>query len=1022
VRITNIICFILLFSTFAAAQSDVVNFRHYGVADGLSDNNIRCLYFDSHGFLWIGTNEGLNRFDGEEFFHYKKGSGERFSLSGNVITDVIEDEETNLWIATRDGGICHLNRNSGEVFVPKLYNDSLRVFISLVNSLCIGNDGLLYVATGNGLLVSNENRDRFHLVQQQRQRAYYDLEPSGSNMIVAGISTSFALVVNQKLVSNTFDQQIADGIGQIFNDLFRDSEGEVWGGAWDHYLHNYNEDKHRLSSIDFMHLHTPAYKSEEIYAITEAGNRELWLGMKSGTIWKFNTETLASAPLKLGEQDISRLNGNRIHSMITDKHGRTWVGTDAGLHVYNPFNSLFAVNWVADQKSTVNDLLLFNDRLWISTNAGLYYNQHSTVFPAPPFADGPQEAHAMHLTGNGKLWVGTQRGMELYDTGNDQFIRPFSREPLMFGNRWLSTRINAMTSFYIGNKEYLVPNPYGHGTVLADMEANEWAMGFVKAGEKVENLVKNFLVDSDSVLWIVGSVAGVSRYKSHEHFDRTWPTNPWTPPVDSIIPFTIQTESFLQPGISPDATAMIEKSTGTYWVATQGSGLLLFESQKDSLWFSPIKNSPLSIKSLTQDGEGRLWMNASGGLYSYNTANEEWKHYDEKDGIPAAGLSSAILADSEGKVYVGGNGFYLQFNPSQTISNNELPSTKITHLEVMSAFADSLLLAKNVVLPSEQNFLTFHFTSLCFNNAENCTFTYMLDGLDEQWNNNSTLNFVRYNKLPFGEYTFRVRAINSSGVADANEATFHFSIRAPFYMRWWFVALIMLIVAAIVAAILRYRYLQKMKLETVRNKIARDLHDDVGSALGSISYFSATAKKSLDENNLDTGKIVLEKIGSTSREMIENMHDIVWAVNPANDSFDNVMERMKSHAADIASANNIKLIFEADEKLNSLKLSMTERKNLFLIFKESLYNSLKYSGCNTIEVVLARETPDRSRTLRVVTRLYMKISDNGKGFDVEKRMGKGNGLKNMKARAGEMGARFSLTSDLGNGTKVEVMM
>lgn len=333
-------------------------------------------------------------------------------------------------------------------------------------------------------------------------------------------------------------------------------------------------------------------------------------------------------------------------------------------------------------------------------------------------------------------------------------------------------------------------------------------------------------------------------------------------------------------------------------------------------------------------------------------------------------------------------------------------------MKVMDMFEDSLLMSNNLVLPFEKNFITFFFTSLCFNNAENCTFEYMLEGLDEMWRSNSTVNYVAYNKLPFGQYTFKVRAYNSDGIVDSNVASYSFTIRAPFYLRWWFIALLVLVAAAMLAAVLRFRQIQKLKLEKVRNKIARDLHDDIGSALGSISFFSETAKRRLVNKDEKSTMQVLEKMGSTSREMIENMHDIVWAVNPDNDSFSHVIERMKSFATDLAAANNMRMDFHCDMELNTFKLSMTERKNLFLIFKEALYNSCKYSGCDMLTVKLLK-----TKTAKVM----MTLQDNGHGFEVSRRMGKGNGLKNMQVRADEIKARIAISSS-DNGTLINITL
>jgi len=249
---------------------------------------------------------------------------------------------------------------------------------------------------------------------------------------------------------------------------------------------------------------------------------------------------------------------------------------------------------------------------------------------------------------------------------------------------------------------------------------------------------------------------------------------------------------------------------------------------------------------------------------------------------------------------------------------------------------DDLLQNTAIHLPYDNNFISIDFASLCFSNAVSAKFQYKLNGVDKEWRDNGTLNSVSYSALSPGKYEFQVKAISGEGLEDPHGAMLLFIVATPFYSTWWFITIIVAALGMITWLVYRAKKRQDLQLEFVRNKIARDLHDDIGSALGSISFFSETAKRTLDNNQKENTALVLNKIGSTSREMIENMHDIVWAVNPLNDSFDHVLLRMKNYSTDLCASNNIKLIFKEQDGLSGVKLSMSERKNLFLIFKEAL--------------------------------------------------------------------------------------
>jgi len=484
-------------------------------------------------------------------------------------------------------------------------------------------------------------------------------------------------------------------------------------------------------------------------------------------------------------------------------------------------------------------------------------------------------------------------------------------------------------------------------------------------------------------------------------------------PDTSNVPSIISARSFKSGLSTKDVTSIAERRGGKFWVTTQGGGLFDFDPEREPQFVS-VPSPFQSMQNMVTDNAGNLWVVASGGLLHYDTQKNKWVRFDERDGIPQEGLNGSLFKDESGNIYAGGDGFFVHFDPIVQRENNEMPRTTITHFVVMDSPSDSLLRHEMIELPFDQNFISIEFASLCFSDAAAVTFQYKLEGLeglDENWRDNGTSNTVSYSDLSPGSYTFRVRAFNNDGMADTNEAVLRIVIRPPYYLKWWFISIIGLIVAGILYSFFRYRNQQHQKLEGVRNKIARDLHDDLGSALGSISFFSETAKRTLREQNNGGTEKVLEKIGNTSREMIENMHDIVWAVNPDNDTFHHVIERMKNFAMDLASSSNVALHFSTDDGLGDVKLTMTERKNLFLIFKETLYNSVKYAACTEISVQLKKSSGHKAT---------MIVSDNGGGFDVAQRFGKGNGLKNMKVRSLEINAKFEMVSAPGEGTQVRV--
>lgn len=999
----SVLILLFLFSSILVVrgQGTEISFGHYGLSNGMSDNTVTCVHFDKKGFLWIGTNEGLNRFDGESFLALNKNSDQKESICGNSITAIEEDAAGNLWIGTRDGGICRLNNKLKTDLKPPLINSSGQQ-INYVHDIHFDRDSTLYVATDKGLFYSMAPFDHFAESSPIKPRSCFSLLQTEDGLLTSYITLSLLRLNGGKekiLQSIPYPQD-----GHTLQFFYRSLSGRIFAGGWDPCLHEYNEKDNQLSSESLSDKGLIT-QEDEVVCITEASPDELWLGMKSGKILRHNIKTNETSLLSISDEETKRLNGKRIFCMYTDPFKRTWIGTDVGLHVFNPLNSIFNVNWLPDKSTHVLTINSVENDLLLGTSNGLFKIGNTTLEKFETTKHESYSAYSIYGTKE-QVYVGTSTQLMKLTNG---ILTPMFKGPPDNMQELKSTLFNAISEVRINDKNYLLTNPYGHGTFLASPEDNAWIGGMVTCRGEFDHLIKNIYQDSKNRTWFLGTTSGIGLLENCSLNGTLLTPAVWDikEAIRDIIDFN--TKPFFQPGIVQEMSSMLENADGTFWVGTLGSGLLLFDPEKDSLWFTPVENSPSSVYHLAKDRQGLIWITARGGIFSYNPETKEWQKFDEQDGIPSAGLSKGIFMHKNGVMYVGGNGFYLSFEPDKKIINPELPHTVITRIEVMGSNRDSLQYISSFSLPFDQNFITFHFSSLCFNNASGSTFEYMLEGLDQTWRNSGTVNFVDYNKLTFGEYTFHVRAISSSGVKDSHEATVHFSIEAPFYFRWWFIGLVLITMAAFVFILIQYRNNQKKKLIDMRDKIARDLHDDVGSALGSISFYSETARKTLLENKTEKTADIINRMGHTSRQMIENMHDIVWAVQSGNDSVQHLIDRMQAVVAELSSAQNLPIRFECQDEINSLKMDMNTRKNCYLIFKEAIYNSMKYSKCTEIKIRFYKEQ----------RQVVLHIEDNGIGFDSTKTHA-GNGLKNMVGRAEEMQAELSIQSSP-KGTHIDLV-
>lgn len=301
--------------------------------------------------------------------------------------------------------------------------------------------------------------------------------------------------------------------------------------------------------------------------------------------------------------------------------------------------------------------------------------------------------------------------------------------------------------------------------------------------------------------------------------------------------------------------------------------------------------------------------------------------------------------------------------------------------------------------------LHFRFSDHSIFNQDKIIYEYTLyNGGDTVWSKIEGEPELTLTRISAGKYQLLVRAGNGYGDYSPAITAFNISIIPPFTQTAWFILVLVAAAGIILYSVYWYRLQQVNKLQTIRDNIASDLHDDIGSTLNSISIYSEVAKQ-------QAGKQIpaLDLIGSNSRQIIENMSDIVWAINPQNDSFEKIITRMRSFAYQLLKAKKIEFTFEADEKLNSISLPMQVRKNFYLVFKEAITNLVKYSGATRVSISLH----EKNKTI------LLQIKDNGTGIKISPET-QGNGLLNMKRRAEEINAAINIESATGIGTGIEM--
>ncbi len=416
------------------------------------------------------------------------------------------------------------------------------------------------------------------------------------------------------------------------------------------------------------------------------------------------------------------------------------------------------------------------------------------------------------------------------------------------------------------------------------------------------------------------------------------------------------------------------------------------------------------VFSITPDHAGDYWLATNNGLSKMDPRSKKFKNYYIADGLPVNRLSGAVYLNRLGTLYLGTSGMISYCQPSRMQINKRVPPVVITHFRVFDEPQPIQRRGSDlepIRLSYRQNMITFDFAALNFTNSALNQYAYRLVGFDDHWifcGNKQTATFTN---LDGGTYTFQVKAANNDGVWNEQGANVTIFVQSPFWKTGWFFIGLFLLAAGILYAAYRFRIQQLVKLQQIRMRISRDLHDDIGSTLSSINMISTMAH----ERNPPESKAreLFSTISSASNQAMDLMNDIVWSINPKNDRMEMILIRMRQYASEILEAAGIAFTLEMDDACRHLSLPIEKRKDFYLIFKEAINNLAKYAKASEAGIALSYA----HRTLRMV------IRDNGTGFDTTVSHS-GNGLKNMRARAGQLKGALTIVSKPGQGTQIEL--
>lgn len=921
------------------------------------------------GTLWIGTNGGgLSRYqpETESFVTFRHDSSDSRSIAENSVRTIVETRDGSLWIGTFHEGLDRLDLTAG-VFHHYRYSpaDSTSLSNNGVWSVYEDNDGTLWVGTMNGL-------NRLEPGGKLFQRIFARPEDTSSltnNYIRAIIGDDGRqLWIGTLNGLNHFDKQSArshryyyhsevskNDVSSSINALSVDGEGKVWFGTSGKGLGHLNPRNGSITFYTHNAINASSMSDDFIWSLFRDPENRLWIGTYLGGVSKLDMRKQRIVWYRQEPDNLNSLSSNGVSAVAVSEvamPGRLLVGT------------------------MTNGLNIIDRRLGTVS--------HFIPDRTKPFSLASPFILSIAETRDGRIYVGTSGGVDRFEPGTDRFVHVitggseehnvYALRELQEGILWVGTAWQGVTAL---NTRTGATVQYSHN------ESNPRSLS--------NNRVLCFTRDRQGIVW-VGTDRGLNRF------------NPATNDFDVYLHEPGDTNSLSNSTI----ISMHEDKTGNLWLATYGGGLnMLGPERKAFLHFR--ENDGLASDAtldVLEDNNGVLWISTTRGLSRFDPRTRRFKTYEKTDGLQANEFNMhASFKAKNGELFFGGINGLDSFFPDSLKDNPTPPPIAITGFEVFNKRTP--LLGSVVVLPHDDNFFAFEFAGLEYTAPEKCQYAYMLEGIDNEWIYSGTRRYAGFTHIPPGHYIFRAKCCNSDGVWNEAGIAVSMTITPPYWRTWWFRTLVACMIVGLAALAYNYRVSKLLEMERLRFRIASDLHDDIGSNLGSIALAADMVNEKLPPHAFESQQ--LSHVSRTAREMGDAIRDIVWFIRPENDNTEVFIAKMKEVAANLL--GKIEYSFDVDLGDLDQRWNLEFRRNVFLIFKESLHNIVRHSGATRTDIDISVKDGI----------LALTITDNGIGLDLD-RVHPGNGLLNLKTRAKQLGGTLNIVSSLGAGAIVRLIV
>ncbi len=965
--------------------------------EGLPSDSVTAVLRARDGYLWVGTTDGLARFDGARFLPLTLEP--RTGSTNLSITALCEDDSGQVWIGTQaDGLFCAAHETLRRFGAAEGLADPT------VTCLATAPRGGLWIGTKAGLHRLNQGRiSRLTKSDGLPSDFILSVQVADSGTVWITTREGVCRFLDERITASELQENLPGRTDDCIG-AYENHHGELWAYG-DSFLMNLTQSKR------FNHFRAGAPVATRVWTLHEARDGALWIGTSGRGLLRFKEGRFD--PINLPDERMAR----DVRAITTDDEANVWLGThDDGLVRLRQAQ----LRWLDLKTKTPGavNALAEDSRgwLWASVNGdGLQVIRggHSEPVDVPGLS-GLRHVLALCVGARDALWFGTW-GAGVYRLDASGVVQFTLRDGL--SDDVVSAVCAARGAYaFIGTRSGDV-----HHFFLRGWE--RWGDRTLPRG------ITALLHGADQTLWVGTDGAGLWRIANEKAAPECTP---------AALSNTV-------------IRALAEDSHGRIWVGTAAHGLACVKGQEVRV--ATINNGlpHNAVSQILMDAQENLWLGTDRGIYKVTREAANAFAAGEPLALPrpvgqdepAADLrclpgQPGAVRTRDGMLWFATMSGVAGIKPDTIRTDPTSPPVYIEEILVNGqpvrspwAKADTL---SSLQLPYPLRSLEIHFTALGLHAPESLKFRHKLEGFDAEWDDEGAGRLVHYGSLPSGAYRFRVMATETAGAWNGPAAELNVIVATPFWRTWWFLAVAGLSTLGSVAAgvrqlshrrlRLRLRHLQdEQAMERERTRIARDMHDELGAKLTKVSFLGERLKSRVA--NAPELRAQVDSIAETTRSLLKSLDEIVWAVNPKNDSLRHLADYLGQYAGEYFEDTSVECAVALLDELPEMPLSAERRHNLFLSFEEALNNVLKHSEATRLQVTMTLA----GDTFKIV------IEDNGCGFEkvgqkdastgqpkAEMHGRGGNGLVNMQARLAEVGGRCRVTSVPGRGTQVELQL